>query len=152
MDNKESSALTQLIKLQDKNIAVSFSGGKDSLVAVDLALRSGIDRVVFSNTTIEFDETIHYVEKIGSYYDTQIDIIKAPITFFEMVDYVGLPSRRFRWCCDVFKFGPLARYAKQYNLFGFITGLRKVHWPFKDFSICEFWLQFALQQELFLKS
>jgi len=34
-------------------------------------------------------------------------------------------SRRLRWCCDVFKFGPLSNYAIREKLYGFITGLRK---------------------------
>jgi len=125
MLEKEASALAKLSELSQKNITVSFSGGKDSLVALDLAYRVGFRNAVFVDTTIEFDETTRYVKAIEQFYGIKIDIVRAPLDFFEMVEHVGIPSRRFRWCCDVFKFGPLAKYAVEKGLEGFITGLRK---------------------------
>ena len=125
MLKKESQALASLAKLRDKTLAVSFSGGKDSLVALDLAYRSGIKQVVFCDTSIEFDETLDYVKSIEQFYGIKIHVVTAPVSFFSMIDHVGIPSRRLRWCCEVFKFGPLARYAINNRLYGFITGLRK---------------------------
>jgi len=125
MAEKESIALALLTEASKENLAVSFSGGKDSLVALDMAYRVGIRKVVFSDTTIEFDETKQFIETIEELYGISIDFVHAPVDFFEMVNYVGVPSRLLRWCCDVFKFGPLANYLTQNNLDGFITGLRK---------------------------
>jgi len=122
---RESYALAQLAEFKGKSVAVSFSGGKDSLVALDLAYRIGISKVVFCDTSIEFDETIDYVKFIEQFYGIEIDVVTAPRSFFSMVDHVGIPSRRLRWCCEVFKFGPLAKYAIENRLYGFITGLRK---------------------------
>lgn len=125
MQNKEGKALAQLAKFSEKNVAVSFSGGKDSLVALDLAYRVGIKRVVFCDTSIEFEETVQYVKRVEQFYGIKIDVVSAPVSFFSLTDIVGIPSRRMRWCCEVLKFGPLARYAMNNNLHGFVTGLRR---------------------------
>jgi phosphoadenosine phosphosulfate reductase len=126
MLEKESLALARLAEVSQENLAVSFSGGKDSLVALDLAYRVGVRRAVFADTTIEFDETRDFIKSVEDFYGINVDIVFAPLDFFEMVNYVGVPSRRLRWCCDVFKFAPLAKYASQNDLDGFITGLRRV--------------------------
>jgi len=107
-----------------KNIAVSFSGGKDSLVVLDLAIRVGVTNFVFADTTIEFPTTLDYIDEIERYYGIKITRVRAPNDFFEIVDKIGFPSRRLRWCCDVFKFSPLTHYARANNIDGFITGLR----------------------------
>jgi len=124
MQGNESIALRRLAESSKDNLAISFSGGKDSLVVLDLAYRMGFRKAVFADTTIEFEETKQFIGLIESLYCLKIDVVRAPVDFFEMVNHVGVPSRRLRWCCDVFKFGPLAKYAFQNNLDGFITGLR----------------------------
>jgi phosphoadenosine phosphosulfate reductase len=124
MGEKEKIALAQLADISNNRVAVSFSGGKDSLVALDLAYRVGIRKAVFCDTTIEFDETKKFVECIERFYRIDIDVVRAPVTFFEMIRNIGLPSRVLRWCCDVFKFGPLSNYAIRESLYGFVTGLR----------------------------
>ena len=123
---KESKALTTLLQLKNKNrLAVSFSGGKDSLVVLDIAQRAGIKKAVFCNTTIEFDETIEYTRKISNYFTLKMDFVEPQKSFFEMVEKIGVPSRRFRWCCDILKFAPLANYANDKHIKGFVTGLRR---------------------------
>ncbi len=53
-------------KYSDLPKAVAFSGGKDSLVVLGLALEEfGTDfTVFFNNTGIEFPETVQYVEEL----------------------------------------------------------------------------------------
>lgn len=120
----ESASLAFLAKHVDAQPAVSFSGGKDSLVALDLANRVGVRRAVFCDTTMEFDETIAYVAEVSKFYDINIDIVRAPCDFFQLLERICSPSRRQRWCCDVLKFGPLASWAYKNRVNKFITGLR----------------------------
>lgn len=124
MYKKESDSLGTLIELcSNKNVAVSFSCGKDSLVVLDLASRIGIEKAVFADTSIEFKETLEYLEYIQDFYN--IDVVRSSKDFFSYVKDLGLPSRRYRWCCDVLKFGPLANYAIENKIAAFITGLRR---------------------------
>ena len=124
LNEKESEALRTITEICfDKKVAVSFSCGKDSLVVMDLASRVGIKKAVFSDTTLEFDETYEYLELIKDFYD--IDVVKPPKDFFSLVDALDLPSRRYKWCCDVIKFGPLSRYAEKNDIAAYITGLRR---------------------------
>lgn len=122
---KEVEALSELRSIADSNTAVSFSGGKDSLVALDLAVRVGIKQAVFVDTTIEFEETCHYASTVRDFYGIDLTIVRAPTEFFSLVELLGFPSRRFRWCCEVFKFAPLSDYSRQRKIEYFITGLRR---------------------------
>ncbi|MHA1838689.1 MAG: phosphoadenosine phosphosulfate reductase domain-containing protein [Candidatus Ranarchaeia archaeon] len=137
---KESSALASLAQFIDNNLAVSFSGGKDSLVVLDLAQRLGFKKAVFVNTTIEFEQTLQYIKSIEDFYSIKIDTVSAPVDFIDMIKHTGIPTRLMRWCCDVFKFGPLAAYARKNKLDGFITGLRRmesnkrVNYKFNDIN------------------
>ena len=92
-------------------IAVSFSGGKDSLATLLLALESGEDfSVFFLNTGIEFPETISYVEEVEKRYGIKIDRIEAGDAFFRSLEHFGPPGRDYRWCCKTCKLGPTTRY------------------------------------------
>ena len=107
------------------NPVVSFSGGKDSLVAIDLAIKCGIDKVVFSDTTIELEGTLKYIKTVEDYYGIKIDVTRPPRDFFDLTKVFGFPSRRYRWCCEVVKFGPLGKYGLENKVTSFITGLRR---------------------------
>lgn len=94
-----------------KNIMVSFSGGKDSTVTSDLVLRalSGTKiKHIFGNTTLEHELTIKYVNILKK----NIDIITAQnmdSDFYSVAKKIGPPSRMSRWCCYMFKTGPVNR-------------------------------------------
>lgn len=121
----EHNAISFIKQNSTPKTAVSFSGGKDSLVALDISIRAGVKKAVFSDTTIEFKETVEYVKTIQKFYGIKIDIVRAPKNFFDVVQEIGFPSRRMHWCCDVFKFGPIVRYAIKNKVDAFITGLRR---------------------------
>lgn len=113
MEREENRAIEFLKRFREKNLLVSFSGGKDSLVSLHLSMRAGLKfKTVFLNTGLEFDETIEYVKRISDHYSLDLDIIDAGDAFFKHLEHFGPPGRDYRWCCKVCKLGPTTRYIK----------------------------------------
>jgi len=97
-----------------ERIVVSFSGGKDSTVTADLAVKALGDPSlvhIFGNTTLEFPLTVEYAERYRK--DNIKAIFKVAINreqdFYEMCQDIGPPARMLRWCCSTFKTGPITR-------------------------------------------
>lgn len=97
-----------------ENIAISFSGGKDSTVTADLVMRALSDPRtihVFGNTTLEFPTTIEYSERYRKSHP--LAIIKTATNnfqnFYSVAEEIGPPARMMRWCCSMFKTGPITR-------------------------------------------
>ena len=90
---------------------VSFSGGKDSTVVSDLvrrALHPESVPHVFSDTTLEDPNTYAYVRRFQEQHPlVQLWAPRSDKDFFELVDQIGPPSRVMRWCCTIFKTGPI---------------------------------------------
>jgi len=89
---------------------VAFSGGKDSLVLLDLvakALRPDEFCVIFGNTGMELSATLKAVERSKKYYE-KLHFYEAAshMTPDETWDAFGPPGRRLRWCCSVHKSVP----------------------------------------------
>lgn len=110
---------TKNYKIQD--MFVSFSGGKDSTVVSSLVMRALSEPKIlhiFGDTTLEFPETMHYVERFKKEHP------KTPVlssrnkekNFEELCELMGPPSRVMRWCCTIFKTGAIQRKIKA--LFG----------------------------------
>lgn len=104
----------------NENIVLSFSGGKDSTVVADLAIKALVDPSllhIFSDTTLEFPLTMEYVERYRR--DNPKAIFKIAKNkeqnFYEVCKEIGPPARMLRFCCSMFKTGPLNRVL--YTLF-----------------------------------
>lgn len=91
---------------------VAFSGGKDSIVVLDLVQRSlphNLFKVVFGNTGMEFPDTYNVKDKVQSWCeDNNIDFLEAksrlsPDTTWQCF---GPPAVTIRWCCSVHKTSP----------------------------------------------
>ena len=90
--------LLRLYDNPDKPVQVSYSGGKDSDVILQLVKESGINyRAMYKNTTIDPPGTIKHVEEMG------VEIIRPKLTFFQLVAKRGYPNRRRRYCCQELK-------------------------------------------------
>lgn len=103
-----------------ENIVVSFSGGKDSSVVSDLVMRSLSNPSmihIFGDTTLEFPSTIEYAKRFRENNPkTIIKIAKnKEQDFYTVCEDIGPPSRLLRWCCSMFKTGPITRVLN--NLF-----------------------------------
>ena len=90
--------LLQSIPTNDGPIELSFSGGKDSDVILELAKMAGIPyRAIYKNTTIDPKGTIAHAREMGA------DVIRPKKTFFQLISEHGFPSRFQRFCCSVLK-------------------------------------------------
>ena len=90
--------------------AVAFSGGKDSLVLLDLVSRTlspGQFSVVFSNTGMELSTTIQSVERAKQHWSSlKFYEAKSHLDPTDSWEEFGPPGRRMRWCCAVHKSVP----------------------------------------------
>lgn len=91
-------------------VTVSFSGGKDSTVVLDLVKRAlGPNNfiAIFSDTGMEIPLTYETIEKIRK-ENEELEFLYAGIDTpaLEMWKRIGPPSRVNRWCCPVFKTAP----------------------------------------------
>ena len=83
---------------QDGPIELSYSGGKDSDVILELAKMAGIPyRAIYKNTTIDPKGTIAHAREMGA------EVIRPKKTFFQLVSEKGFPSRYARFCCSALK-------------------------------------------------
>lgn len=83
---------------QDGPIEVSYSGGKDSDVILELAKMAGIPfEAIYKQTSIDPPGTTAHAKEVGA------TIIRPKETFFRLVERKGLPSRMKRFCCEVLK-------------------------------------------------
>jgi len=107
-----------------ENIAIAFSAGKDSLVALHLALHiiSPKIPVLFSSTTIEFPDTIQYVQKLTRKWDLNLHIVKPEKPFFSVVKELGWASHEDRWCCRPYKEEPAFAFITERKIPAEITG------------------------------
>ena len=101
-------------KYTDEQIVLSFSGGKDSTVTADLAVRalSNPSLVhIFGNTTLEFPLTIKYAKRFRKENPKAIFRVaqNKEQDFYNVCSDIGPPARMLRWCCTMFKTGPITR-------------------------------------------
>lgn len=110
MESKSMKLIAVMYEKVRKPIVASFSGGKDSLVALSLVLDLGYEpKVLFNNTGIELPETVDTVYKIVDRFDLELIEASAGDAFWHAVYKLGIPGRDYRWCCKVCKLAPLAR-------------------------------------------
>ena len=92
-----------------KKHLVAYSGGKDSLVTLDLVAHSNVDyEIIFSDTALEYPETLGNLKHIEQKYRKRILIQKNKSwNFWERFEQFGPPSRNSRWCCKSAKLSPI---------------------------------------------
>ena len=100
-------------KVRDRPLTVSFSGGKDSLVALHLTLQLEKPIIVFNNTGIEMPETIETVERVSKEWGLELVVADAGDDFWKAMMKNAPPARDLRWCCKVTKLVPMARLVKE---------------------------------------
>lgn len=107
---------------------LSYSGGKDSEVILDLIEKSGIDfDIIFSDTTNEMPSTYKKIMEMKKHYGDRLHWTKPKegmYKFFKNENFI--PTRQGRACCTHFKKYPLKRFIENHdnNLLNF-NGVRR---------------------------
>ncbi|MFP3297327.1 MAG: phosphoadenosine phosphosulfate reductase family protein, partial [Vulcanisaeta sp.] len=100
--------LTKVFNEYRKPVVVSYSGGKDSLVALDLTAQTGVKfYIMFNDTGLEPYETYENVKEVSRRYGAELIIASAGDSYWRAIREFGPPARDFRWCCKVIKLGPI---------------------------------------------
>lgn len=103
MNERLQTKITQAIRLihsaaGNDVVEVSYSGGKDSDVILELAKMADIKyRAIYKNTTIDPPGTIKHCR------DNRVEIIQPMKSFFKLIEDKGMPTRRARFCCRILK-------------------------------------------------
>ncbi|HJX04251.1 MAG TPA: phosphoadenosine phosphosulfate reductase family protein [Thermoplasmata archaeon] len=95
-------------------VSVSFSGGKDSLVVLDLV--SSVTQeftAIFIDTGLEHPETSNYVEALAKKMQFRLITADAEDAFEKNFSAFGPPAKDFRWCCKVCKLAPATRVIEE---------------------------------------
>ena len=106
-----------------EKLPLAFSGGKDSLVVLHIAL--GVTPnvpVIYNNTTVEFPETLQYVSRLQKEWDFNLYVTRSNIPFFKSVREKGWATHEDRWCCKPYKDEPAFLYMSQKGFKAEITG------------------------------
>lgn len=111
-------------ELFGEKMAVAFSGGKDSLVALHLALRTlgSETKVIYNNTTVEFPDTIEYVKSLSRQWRLNLLVAKPEKPFFSAVKNNGWATHEDRWCCKTYKDSPAHETMKANGILAEVTG------------------------------
>ncbi|MFQ6050621.1 MAG: phosphoadenosine phosphosulfate reductase family protein [Candidatus Hydrothermarchaeota archaeon] len=120
-----------VIENVNRDVCVAFSGGKDSLVTLNIVREvcdeEGLDlSVLFVDTGLEFPETLKYTENLLR--DLEVDVkTKKSDEFWRAFSKFGPPGRDYRWCCKTCKLGPMTTLIKKHFPRGCLTfvGQRK---------------------------
>ena len=106
--------LKDLLAANKLPVTISFSGGKDSLVVLDLLSSVTKDfTAVFIDTGLEHPRTKEYVEKLVK--EKGIKLLTAPAgdAFDDNFPAFGPPAKDFRWCCKVCKLAPASKIIEE---------------------------------------
>lgn len=98
LKHKEEQAIGLLRSIPSDDIELCYSGGKDSDVILYLARLAGIPfTAIYKNTTVDPAGTIKHCQ------DNGVQILQPKISFFDLIERKGFPTRRARFCCSYLK-------------------------------------------------
>lgn len=134
--------LLRSIPTEDGPVEISYSGGKDSDVILELAKIAGIPyRAIYKNTTIDPPGTIKHCKDKG------VEVFAPTINFFDLVKKKGCPTRRARFCCE---------YLKEYKVLDrAVQGIRRCESTarakrYEEPTVCRFYGSKKNHVEVFL--
>lgn len=108
---------------------VAFSGGKDSIVTLDLvqrALPHNTFKVLFGDTGMEFPDTYKAVDEIErECIENNIEFLRAKSDYSpsQTWNQFGPPATVTRWCCSVHKTAPQVLMLREFTGLHDFTGM-----------------------------
>jgi len=120
---------SNILTFKDK-IAVAFSGGKDSTVALHIAWQLQPDiLVVFNNTGVEYPETVTFVKELAEKWNLNLVVTHPEKTYWDIVKAKGYDTgkrKKHNDCCYWVKEKPMRQLVKQLGIKAEITGITAV--------------------------
>jgi len=117
------SVLQYALSTWDGALAVTFSGGKDSLVVLHLVRSLGGDQVtmpVFNiDTTVKFPEVLHFRDELARRWQLPLVVLKNA----GAVGKINIAENK-KNCCRLLKVIPLNRAIARHRVQGLITAIR----------------------------
>ena len=105
----------KMVKESQLPVAVSYSGGKDSLATLLLVLDAGIrPSLLFVDTGLEFRQTRENVAEVAKKYGLELVTESAGDSFWRNLPRFGPPAKDFRWCCKTCKLGPATQLIQKH--------------------------------------
>lgn len=108
---KEAAQMSQ--QIYEKPLILAYSGGKDSDVTLDLAIKAGIPfEAVYSLTTVDMPETVYHIRDVfktlelqGIPWRVEYPVYKGErVSMWTLIPQKGMPpTRLMRYCCSVLK-------------------------------------------------
>jgi len=88
------------LRMDPKGYWLAFSGGKDSVVILDLAKRAGVRfEAVYNLTTVDPPELVYFIRTFP-----EVRTSRPAETMWQLIRRNGIPPRRnARYCCKVLK-------------------------------------------------
>lgn len=94
---------------------VGFSGGKDSIVTLELCRMAGVKHQAFySSTGIDAPEVVRFIRR---HYQS-VTWLYPKMTFWEGIRRKSPPLRMMRWCCTVLKKDPAKHIPLKHRVMG----------------------------------
>lgn len=132
--------ITQVIidrNLRDfgKDVAVGWSGGKDSTIVLYMVIQKFPQvPVIFNNTGIEYPETINYIRRMTKEWNLNLIETKPIKSFFRCVEEYGWPKGKSNRktgvtgyksarCCYYLKERPATLIYRELGIKGIFTGI-----------------------------
>ncbi|GAI73667.1 unnamed protein product, partial [marine sediment metagenome] len=114
----------------DNNVAVAFSGGKDSEVVLYLCLQVNPDvPVVFNNTGVEYPETVKFVAMLAEQWALNLIVTHPEKNFWDCIEQYGFAdgskaraSGSKAPCCYWLKEKPMLMAIRQNGWLGYFSG------------------------------